>query len=456
MVYKNNKGQLLVAVLLAVAILGIFLPAVVLWVRQEAQWSVKEQQSTIAFNLADAGIERGMWKLKSSTYTWTMASEGGVITGYNFDTVYTDIPGGKYRIKFSSGPLVRSVTILSEGKDDKTGQVRAIRAVYQNQNIPGAVISKGVITWANAFSAHWGPIMSHNNINITDANAAQDYFPRKFSKQVVYCNQKGYERDSNGLNPPNTDGIEWWSDYPVPDLPELDFAALRSSAQATGTLNVYGCKKTGASWDKRSSCSTSGDHSKHFGNTYNYPNARKQYVFYWDDDVILAGGTGSYGSGIWGTIIARKNLTLDTGDNYSYTGPVPAEAWREYTIIQKTGSNTYYDTSAKNEYPADDGYQKNRTTFNFGGETWTRGQNPPPSYNTDVGIRGFVYVGGDLTINGPLDINGAVWVEGNVSKAVGSERCIIFFDDNLSNIPTLNVVLVRKSWDEVKPSSTPW
>jgi hypothetical protein len=44
---------------------------------------------------------------------------------------------------------------------------------------------------------------------------------------------------------------------------------------------------------------------------------------------------------------------------------------------------------------------------------------------------------------------------GNISKAVGAERTIVFFDDTL-DLPTLNVVLVRQSWDEITPSTTAW
>lgn len=444
---KRQSGQVLAIVLLTLSVLLIMIPALTFWMQNEARSTVKEQRSTIAFNLAEAGIDRGMWKLKSSTSTWESAAKGTLITGYNNDVSYKDIDGGAYRIRFSSGPGPGRITITAEGRDTSTKEVRAIQAVYRNQSIPGAIISGGVVTWANAFSAHWGPIMAHNNINITDANAAQEYFPRKFSTQVVTCNSNGYARDKNGLNPPNTDGIEWWSDYPVPDLPILDFTTLRDSAAATGTLNVYGCKKTGASWDKRSSC-TGSSHTKHFGNVWYHPSARKKYVWYWDGDVEIIGGTGDDGCGIYGTVICRGNLTLNSGDNYYFTGPVPEGAWQEYAKITKTTG----DTKAVNEYPADNGYRKNRATFQFGNETWSGG---PAYYNTDVGIRGFVYCGGNLDIKGPMDINGAVWVNGNISKAVGSERCVVFFDDTL-DLPTLNVVLVRQSWQEIKPGSTPW
>ena len=150
-------------------------------------------------------------------------------------------------------------------------------------------------------------------------------------------------------------------------------------------------------------------------------------------------------------MIVRGNLTNYAGDNYTYTGSVPSTAWEEYSKISKTAN----DTSAINEYPADNGYQKNRSTFKFGSETWTGGKSPPPAGNTDIGIRGLLYVGGNFDIQGPADVHGAVWVVGNISKAVGSERTLVFFDDSL-DLPMLNVILERQSWDETIPTSTPW
>lgn len=326
--------------------------------------------------------------------------------------------------------------------------------------IPGSIISGGVITWANAFSAHWGPIMAHANIDITDANAAQDYFPRKYSRQVVTSNSKGYERDSNGLTPPNTDNAEWWSDYDVPELPILDFATLRSSASTTKTLNIYGCNYksgkvtiTNAAWSPYTCNVTSGsaNHAIHFQNSWNHSLARKGYCWYWDSNAIFTGSTGNEGNGFWGSVIVRGTLSNFAGDNYTYTGPVPGSAWEEYAKISKSAG----DTSAKNEYPADNGYQTNRSTFKFGSETWTGGKSPPPAANTDIGFRGLLYVGGDLNIEGPADIDGAVYVVGNISKAVGAERTIVFYDDTL-DLPTLNVILVRQSWDEITPSATAW
>ncbi|MFH1380079.1 MAG: hypothetical protein ABII23_07360, partial [bacterium] len=397
--------------------------------------------------------------------------EGTVITGYDFDKTYDDIEGGQYRIQFSSGPGTKEVTIVAEGRDSGANEVRALQVVFKNQTINGAVITGGVLSWSNKFEVHWGPVMANGNIDI-DSNASQEYSPRKFSQQVVSCANKGNERDTNGLNPPNTDNAEWWSDYDVPDLPVLDFAALRASAQATNTLNVYGCNWKSGSGKKAvshndapwsivgknvySCCSkTSKTHTDHFQDTDRHPDSKKNYIWYWDNDVILTWSTDSLsnrGSGIYGHIIVRGNCILDTKDDYQYTCNVPSEAWREYTKITKTTG----DTAACNEYPADDGYQKNRTTFNLGNETW-KAPGSPSAANTDVGIRGFMYVGGNLDLKYVSDINGAVWVVGNVTKsASGFDSAVIYFDENLENIPTLNVVLRRQTWQEISPDTTAW
>jgi hypothetical protein len=437
----------------------ILMPALIKWIQQDSKATVRDQKRTVAHNLAEAGVDRAIWKLKSSTSVFAAAASGVVVAGYNFDVSYGDIAGGKYRIRLSTGSTNREVTILAEGKDTADSSVRAIRAVYRNQSVPGALMSGGIVTWANAFSAHWGPVLSHSNINITDANAAQDYFPRKYSRQVVQSTIGSYQRDTNGMALPNSDNVEWWSDYPVPEFPILDFAALRSSAAVTGTLNVYGCSKmttgiVGSPWWGGFNCNVGGSNHNglnHMQNTWNHPSARKRYVWYWDNDLVITGDTGNRGNGVWGTMIARKNLTNYAHDNYTYTGDVPDSAYQEYAKISLTTG----DTSATNQYPADNGYQKNRPTFNFGGETWTDGKTPPAAADTDIGFRGLVYIGGNFDIQEAADVHGAVWVVGTVSKALGAERTLIFYDEEI-DLPSLNVVLVRKSWNEIAPSAIAW
>jgi hypothetical protein len=299
--------------------------------------------------------------------------------------------------------------------------------------------------------------MTQGNITLTDDFVANWYFPRKYAQGVV-TGTAANPRDTNGLTPPNTDSVEWWSDYQyVPDLPVLDFAALRSSAAATGTLNVYGCRNSSprGTWDGRSSCGNITDaagHAHHFCASYNYPllgakasPAANSYVWYYDGDLILGGDNvvdGTYGIGLHGTLIVRGNLTLDANGDYNYTGNVPVNAAAE-----------------SGEYPADNGLNKTKTTWRFGTDTSQIPATGGGSWVNTVGVRGFTYVGGNLVVtnNGFMDFNGAVWVNGSIvaNGASATTFCGVYFDDQLT-LPTLNVVLTRQSWEETMPSATAW
>lgn len=457
------SGQILVGATLLILMLMILIPLMVQWSQDESKWAVKDQQTTTTFNLAEGAVDRALWKLKSSTSTWADAAAGTVIPGYNLDVVYADIIGALYRIRFSSGPSTNQVTVFAEGKDLKSGQVRAISGVYENRAFPGPLLSGGNVNYTGTFDAQWGPIMAQGNITIS-GTAATRYFPRKFSKQVV-TGTSGNPRDTSGINPPNTDNVEWWSDYPVPDLPLLDFVTMRSSASATGTLNYRTNDNTSGSgkcvgWTGMGRCMSNGTTAAshvnattaHFFNSNNHAQSKNNRLWYWDQNLIMSGNMDSPGCrrlGLYGTVVVRGNMTIDSGDCYAYTGPVPANAWKEYSKISASTN----DTTATNQYPADNGLKTNRLTFNHGSETWTGG---PPTGNTDVGIRGFVYVGGNMTFNSLSDVSGTVWVVGNVvNNDTSGERVLVFYEPNFT-LPLLNVVLGRVTWDEVSPTSNPW
>jgi hypothetical protein len=475
---RDRRGQIVPIVLGALVVVVMVVLGLVSWLQNDTNWTVKQEKTTDAINFAEAGIDRGAWKLQSATTTWTAAAAGTVIPGYNFDTTYTDIPGGTYRIKFTSGTLpngMATVTITAEGRDNTKKEIRAVQAVEENLVIYSPMMAGGNVTWAPGFGLFWGPIMAHGNITLNSA-VAQWYFPRKYATGDVIGTAQ-YPRDTTYPAPPNTDNVEWWANYSgVPSVPILDFAALKSSAQATGTYDIYGCANSNpkGTWDLNASCSctapncpTYNDHNHHFGNSTNYIKTyldpTKSYVWYWDQDLTLTGQFNSqnqpYNPGrstaLMGMVIVMGNLTIDSPGDWLYTGYVPANAWRQH---QKLLQNTY-DTAAANEYPADIGLSSSAATMGFG-YTYPLIHIPGVGngYAT-VGIRGFLYVDGNLTVvqGGYLDINGAVWVKGNVNVQGGSmtQFCSIFYDDRL-NPAALNVILQRLSWQEVTPSTTPW
>ena len=324
----SRAGQVLVGVVLLMLVLLIIVPAVVQWVQQEARMSVKDRKTATAFNLAEAAVDRGYWKAKSSTGTIADALSGDAIAGYSFDTTYRDVAGGSYRVYMTSAAN-KSITIIGEGRDDSTKEVRSLSVVFQNRTIYSPLLAQGNINYLRGVGIFWGPIMSQGNITL-DNTTAQWYFPLKYARANV-IGTAGNPRDKTWPLPPNTDSTEWWANYPyVPELPILDFATLRSSAAATHTLNVYGCKNgtyytsptTGnnvagaAPWDARSSCGDGSPHytaasagacygaSCHFGNSWNHTLSAKNqpntdYVWYWDGDVTFsgAGNTPSYMGG---------------------------------------------------------------------------------------------------------------------------------------------------------------
>lgn len=428
---RPARGQVLPGVIMIVMVLLIIIPAMVAWVQQDVKIAVKDKQTTTAFNLAEAGIDRAYWKLKSSTTTWANARAGIALAGYGFDSTYNDVTGGVYRISITSGPLADYVTVIAEGRDSLGRETRAIQAVYSNQTIPGAIISGAGIGMSGASIGHWGPLMAMTDISLTGSSAGR-YYPRKLSKQVV-TGTGGNPRDTNGLSPPNTDNLEWWSDYDVPELPIFDFATLRSSAAATDTLNC-----TGNVWGthvNHHSCGSSCVNCT-VQNLYRDRDWDEGYVWYWDNNVSWSGN-----SGLIGTVIVRGNLSVSGTDAYNPPAvPVPDTAWMEYQKI---------DTAASNEFPGDAGYRTVSATYNIGScGVGCEGS----ASGSDLGVRGFLYVGGTINMTGDSDVYGAIWVESGWS---GGGNVMVFYDDSLS-LPQLNVTLARVSWQEVGPRAETW
>lgn len=474
----NTRGQILPVVMISLVVLTLMIFALVQWLQNDSNWAVKQQKSTNASSLAEAAIDRGNWKLQSSTGTWATAYSGAVIPGFNFDTTYSDVPGGTYRIKFIAGAN-NQVTIWAEGRDSLNRETRSIQEVVRNQTIYSAMMSGGNVTWARGLVLFWGPIITQGNITLADDFVGVLAFPRKYAKGTV-IGSPSYPRDTNGLTPPNTDNSEWWSAYTgVPNVPILDFTALKSSAQATGTYNIYGCKNSAhhgalpgvlgaAPWDLRGSCPSSGSHDSHFGDsTYYIENVlgdtthSNDYVWYWDGDVTLSGAfcganpcSPGQSTSLRGTVIVRGNLTIDTPGDFNYIGHVPTNAWQEEQKLLVSPATV--DSGAAQEYPADTGNHLSATTWHFGTDIWHQ-PGVGGNWKATVGIKGLTYVGGTLTIVSYMDFHGAVWVNGAVNASGGDAThfCSVFYDDTLQ-VPALNVILLRQSWQEVAPSQTAW
>jgi len=95
----------------------------------------QEQRTTRAFELAEAGVERGYQQLILSTTTLGQVEAGGIWPNYNFDRFYTDLPGGQYSIRLVGNPARPNHHHYRRRQDNSGNEVRAVQAVYA---APGA------------------------------------------------------------------------------------------------------------------------------------------------------------------------------------------------------------------------------------------------------------------------------------------------------------------------------
>ncbi|MBI4063785.1 MAG: hypothetical protein HY401_05735 [Elusimicrobia bacterium] len=183
--------------LIALAVLAVILPLLVFVAQNEAKWTVKQKKTTTAFQMAEAGIERGEWKLNESDSVWNQSLSSTVITGYNFDIVYksTDSAGrvsGEYKVRLIASSIAGRVLVESMGRDVSADEIRAIEAEYSKSFIETALLSRSVADLKTNFEVHWGPVVNYGSI--TDVPNFD--FPRKVSKSSI----SGRDTDPNVPN----------------------------------------------------------------------------------------------------------------------------------------------------------------------------------------------------------------------------------------------------------------
>jgi hypothetical protein len=184
------------------------------------------------------------------------------------------------------------------------------------------------------------------------------------------------------------------------------------------------------------------DHQPTFFNSNNHAQSKNNRLWYWDQNLIMSGNIDRPGCrrlGLYGTVIVRGNLTIDSGDCYAYTGPVPANAWKEYSLRSGPPPTT---PRFSNQYPADNGFKTNRL------DVQPRRRKPGPAGrsagNTDVGIRGICLRGGQHDVQLALrrGRNSCGWWATWSTTTPAGSGCLVFYEPNFS-LPLLNVVLGR-------------
>lgn len=406
------KGQILVIAVLILCVLAIIVPVLVMYSQRESKWSVAQSRSNTAFHLAEAATERGYLIVAQSTTTYQSIQNGAVLTGYNYDTAYTDVPGGRYAIRITSGTNPGEVVITGVGKDSSGSSVRTLEIIWANSPFGNVALwaNGGVTVTGNNFTVEWGAIMTPKTITVNGRKS-----PQLWSAGSI-------DLDTNAASPPNCDSPDccFWHSYnsSIPPTPTIDFSYYKSSAVASGTY--YSGNQ---SWTSKTD--TTGK------------------VWYIDGNLSMA--TNNY---IKGDLIVIGDLNPSGGNwgNGGVTATMGTKAWKQYC-----NNWTYYKTktgASGNGYWADTG-----AAASFPGLTSNYTAGTITASLPKVVVYGFMYVGGNLNWaggGGNADFLGVAYINGNATLDATSHATIWYNGDVAANIKTSNVVLSRISWKEYR------
>jgi len=460
-------------VLSSLVVLLIAIPMMDRYVKNEAKFSVKERKSTLAFHLAEAGLDRGYWKIKENDTNWTTLATGGTITGYDNDVVYTDVRGGSYKIKMQQGATNLEVWITATGKDHSNNEFRAIKAVYTRAGVAAAVQAASVASGGNV-NVHWGPMMSTSGMVLK--GGSNELYPRKYARSSI-TSSGGYADRDNDPNAPNKGPktvdphIEWWSYNESPGVPDI----LTPDTSYYITLaKSQTCTPAGVS--PAGSCYYTGNYT---GGSAIGGLVDTTCTVGSDPKVRFFTGNVDFKSNKYfcGVLIVLGNMSFVAGGKSpegDVTANPPSTAWKEYQVnvpmhngaseagLMKDwnydaagahpgacGGGPHGDTAAEDEYPGDAGYHT-VSPYNFKtGRVATGSLGLPTGTGKELSFKGYIYVGGTFDNAGGGRIFGSVQVAGAGGMTGGGD---IFYDDGL-NIKYLNVNITRSSWYEVTPVS---
>ena len=453
---RRRNGQMaLMMVLTTLMFLLIMVPVIEKFVQNEGKWSMKNRKTSLAFNMAEAGIDRAVWKLNENDENWDDAADGDVFTGYNNDEEYTDLEGGSYRIIITSGSQNGEIKIISTGKDFSSNEFRAIKAIYKTERVQAAVEAP-TLQFNSSFQVFWGPVMSLSNISLN--SSADELYPRKYAVGEIASSSSYGDRDTtNDAN--NTDCLEYWAfddatcgSSGVPPMPETNIEWYREQSKIAP--NEY--------------------YSSHQNFSSLQDNVPK--IRFFEGNATFTGTTHCRG---W--IIGMGKVTFnvsgyDDPGYGSYTvaaADIPQEAWKEYQKnTPEVGNNVGVgcagpcnggghgkvddgvyddDTEAKadsvccEQYPGDAGY---RTVSDYNFKTGRTSTNELGGHSGEpIAFKGFIHSEGQMDMNSSTIIHGAILAPGGFKGTSSGE---LFYDSSL-DIELASDEYVRQSWYEVTP-----
>jgi len=427
---RSRNGFVLAIVILTMVLIGILIPMLYYMTNRETKWAVTQKHATVASQLAAAGIDRALWKLKETNDNWIDLLSSGLLAGYNNDVNYRDVndENGIYRVQISTTADRNVMLLVATAKDTRANVYKAVQAFAHRTQIGAAVHGYQLFnstSTAGIFTVHWGPIYATGNLFLNTIDVNQLY-PRKFScGSITVVNSTGsYASRDDSPSAPNSDGLEYYAYSTVPPIVTPDFDFYRDSATAMGTR--FTANKT-------------------LSSTVTAPGQ----IFFFEKNATFQGNNKF----IQGIIIVMGKCTLN-GDNTVPTSPsnaytvTPSTGALEYQMncpIRKNavGGSAYGDTAAVDEYPGDGGLNTYHS-FTFG--TTTGGAS-----GKLVSIKGFLYVGTELAggnTNSQV-IHGALALSKNAT--ISSGKFEVFYDPSLE-IRTAASEIYLDQWKEITPT----
>lgn len=469
---KPSRGSVLIPAVLLLAVLMVIFPLLVRLTREDVRSSVRRVHREEGLAVAEAGLDRGAWKLGESDALWFQASTTTIpIPDYDFDRVWTDLdPDYRYKIRFSSGPRGGEVTIRCRVQSVKNASfTRELAGVYTRDFSEALLMRRDFDPVSDYFPrVHWGAVKSYKSLNLNAGGGtlfSLRRWPRKYARLGI--GGRDTVADAN-----NTDDAEYWAfdkkvtDPPIIDLEYYRKRAGRSSVPVTqgGTdgymrqrdgvtlpvanpvgsgyfrcgsntnggqgLLFYSNNPQGRKYEFRSSTSvividndTAGACNNFIGTSYN-----NHKVFLEVEALILPSPGGGHNN-----LKFETNVSNATGLFYDIGSSIPVNAREEYAVVPATWNATVIPPNAFD-----------MQTIQAGGGLFTVPK---------VGFRGFVYVEKGITeVQNDEDftILGVMYVDRLKTDTPSGGRFLLYMDPLVqSNLKVLYAPMRRRIYREV-------
>jgi len=410
---------------------GMFVAALVQLTQQTGKSAVGFKKEETIYQLAEAAVERGIWKLMSDQSYWGLVGSGTPITGYNNDVTYQDFPSpqapmGSYKIKIEKDPMDSAKRIITGVAKDAAGaNVYAIQATFTKVDIDSAVQiragGKKKNKWRNDLIVHWGPVVMYNNIKLEGAAKNREW-PQKYSTGYID------PRDTNP-SPPNTDNLEYWTYQSLGTPPPIDFDYYRQAAKAS--TGIPEPTKGGPASPPGSGYFPGKGRIEFKSYQLNNPDA---VIFIENAESVMIKDTPASP-----TFIKCQAMIILGGKIHwhvygqTLTADVPANAWEQYQSGRVNDDNDG-DTAATGEYPGDGGYHVSNPTYGI----------------PNCWFHGYLYVNRFKCSGSPVNPSAMFGVL-DVGSQFNANKKAIYYDPAIaSSIQIYQNNLTRVSWKRLK------